>query len=354
MNLFKRISAAALVAVMALSFTACHKKGEIAVKVGDSEFTSAYYMCALIDADLAAKNEIDTKAQSDTSIDKSKEDYYYTQKIDGKSFEAYVKEQALEKLKENAAYIKKCKDEKVEIKDDELSSTKSYVEAMWTSYGYSQVYEPNGVSKETYLKYTMDSYYAEQYFNHLYGKDGTKAVTDKEIKSYRKDNYLLADILDVDLSSEQDATKSLKKTQIETYYKDLKAGKTDFKTVYETYNSIEDSQKQDSYSQVIGSDATDNPNENYDTVKKMKKDEVKLITKDNDAGYTIIVKRDLEKDKTQTANLDSTIRHALKDDEFKKDIADFAKTLKFTEIKSATKQFKVKKIEYPQNDSQNA
>ena len=44
MKNIKRIFALALVLVMALTVTACHKKDEIAVKIGDVEFTSAYYM----------------------------------------------------------------------------------------------------------------------------------------------------------------------------------------------------------------------------------------------------------------------------------------------------------------------
>lgn len=54
MKNIKRIIAAVLVSVMALGFTACHKKDETAVTVGKVNFTSAYYMCALINADSEA------------------------------------------------------------------------------------------------------------------------------------------------------------------------------------------------------------------------------------------------------------------------------------------------------------
>ena len=58
MKNIKRIIAAALVSVMALGFTACHKKDETAVTVGKVNFTSAYYMCALINADSEAKSKV--------------------------------------------------------------------------------------------------------------------------------------------------------------------------------------------------------------------------------------------------------------------------------------------------------
>ena len=54
----KRVFALALVLVMALTVAACHQKDEVAVKIGDVEFTSAYYMCALINADSEAESKV--------------------------------------------------------------------------------------------------------------------------------------------------------------------------------------------------------------------------------------------------------------------------------------------------------
>ena len=51
MKLMKNIIAVVIVFVMAFSVTGCHKKNEIAVTANGFEYTSAYYMCALINAD---------------------------------------------------------------------------------------------------------------------------------------------------------------------------------------------------------------------------------------------------------------------------------------------------------------
>ena len=91
MNILKKIFAAVLVLALAVSFCGCHKKGEVAIKVGDESFTTAYYLCAILEADMDARQQIDNKAQSDDSIDTTKEGYYYSQKIDGKKFVTYVK-----------------------------------------------------------------------------------------------------------------------------------------------------------------------------------------------------------------------------------------------------------------------
>ena len=97
----KRVFALALVLVMALTVAACHPKDEVAVKIGDVEFSSAYYMCDLINADSEAKS----KVQEELSEDESTEDVdYYSKKIDDKDFVTWVEDTAMDSLKEIAAY----------------------------------------------------------------------------------------------------------------------------------------------------------------------------------------------------------------------------------------------------------
>ena len=61
MKMMKKMIALMLVAIMALSFCACHRKDEVAVTIKDVEFTSAYYMCALINADMEAADAAEEK-----------------------------------------------------------------------------------------------------------------------------------------------------------------------------------------------------------------------------------------------------------------------------------------------------
>jgi hypothetical protein len=55
MKIFRKLIALVLVLMMVLSFAGCHKKNEIAVTIGDVEFTSAYYMCAFVNAYMEAQ-----------------------------------------------------------------------------------------------------------------------------------------------------------------------------------------------------------------------------------------------------------------------------------------------------------
>ena len=58
MKMIKNLIAILLVAMMALSASACHGKDEIAVTIDGIEFTSAYYMCALVNADSEAQSKV--------------------------------------------------------------------------------------------------------------------------------------------------------------------------------------------------------------------------------------------------------------------------------------------------------
>ena len=58
MKVIKKISALVLVCLLSLSAVGCHKKNEIAVKADGFQFTSAYYMCALINAKAEAQNKV--------------------------------------------------------------------------------------------------------------------------------------------------------------------------------------------------------------------------------------------------------------------------------------------------------
>ena len=49
MNTLKRTLALMLCVLLTITCLAgCHQKGEIAVKIGEIEFTSGYYACALV------------------------------------------------------------------------------------------------------------------------------------------------------------------------------------------------------------------------------------------------------------------------------------------------------------------
>lgn len=360
MNCFKKAIAAASVIVMALTAAACHPKDETAVTVGDVKFTSAYYMCALINADSQAKSKVKenlSDSESSSDID------YYSKKIDNKKFVTWVEDTAIEYLKEIAAYKTLCKENKLEIPEDDKKQAETYADYYWNNYGYSTYFEPNGVGQNTYKQYMLDSYYSSIYFEHLYGADGTKAIDSETVKQKMYDNFVIADLLQVSFSSKTDDEKTELKEKVNAYAEELKKGKKSFEEVYKDYNGSSDEtetangqtdekQPKDKYATILGAKDTAYESDQYDAVKAMTAGEVKVIELADNAGIVLAVKQDIKADDYYLDSLDMTVRHLIKDEEFKKDIKDYASKLKADVNNYAVKQFKVKKIKEPTSSSQ--
>lgn len=389
MKNLKRILAAALVLAMALTAAACHPKDEIAVTVGDVEFTSAYYMCALINADSEAKSRV----QEELSDDESTTDIdYYSKKIDDKDYVTWVEDTAMDYLKKIAAYKTLCKENELELDREEAENAEYYASYYWSSYGYSSYFEPNGVGEKTYTQYMKDSYYSELYFEHLYGEGGEKEIAADEVKDTMYKSFIIADMLQASFSGLEDDEITETKEQFEKYMEELKAGTKTFEEVYNDYNDIDEEEDTDtssgssssssstessstesassdasssegtasgseeeeeelepldSYASILGAEDTVYESEHFDTVNKMATNEIKIIELDDDAGIILVVKKDIKADPYYLENLDSATRHLIADEEFEADIEKYADELELTVNDYAVNQFKVKKIKEP-------
>lgn len=355
MKIFKKLFAAVLVCIMALSVTACHPKNEVAVTINGIEFTSAYYMCALINANTEAQSKVYEKL---TEEEQQKEIDYYSKKIDDKEFVTWVEDRAIEMLKEIAAYKTKCKDNKLQLDEETVSMAEYYASYYWSSYGYSAYFEPNGVGEQTYTNFMKDSYYSNLYFEHVYGKDGEKEIPAKDVKEKLYGNFIIADLLEVNFSEETADEKKAIKEKLDGYVKNYKDGKMTFEEIYNDYNDVKETDTEeteseevkplDKYASVIGAEGTGYEHDYYDKIKKLDTDEIKLFKLDEDAGYILAIKKEIKDDPYYLDNLDITVRHLIADEEFKADIAKYAKTLEADINNYAVKQFKVKKIKEPE------
>lgn len=354
MKILNKIIALVIVCVMAMSLTGCHKKGEIAVTINGYEFTSAYYMAAFLNAYSEAQNIV-YNSLSEEELSSNKEIDYTSKKVENKKFETWVKDTAIDSLKQIAYFKTKCDENKLKLSEDEIANAESYASFYWQSYGYSQFFEPNGVSFETYKQNMLDGNYAALYFEHLYGEDGEKEIAAKDVKSKLYKDFILANVLEVTFSEETDAEKKKIKEKFDGYLKDLESGKKTFEQIYIEYNDINEEDHKhedkdgpkDAHASILGAEGTGYEHEYFDKIKKLDNGEIKLFKKDNDAGYILVIKQDIKADKYYLKNMDMTIRHLLKDDEFNKDAEAAALKLNAEIDKYAVNQFKVKKIVEP-------
>lgn len=361
MKNIKRLLAVLTVICLVFTFTACHKKGEAAVKVGDLTFSSGYYACAFFFADSEARSKVEEQLKADgedtTDVD------YAKHEIDGKKYADYVKEEALNSIKKIAAAKIYCKNNKLTLGDDE-QQVELYAEYYWEN-GYSDVLIKNGVSKETYIEYMKDASYESAYFDNVFGSEGEKAVSEDALKEELSKNYALADMIDVDFTDLDDEEKTAKTEQLNTYLTELSKGKRSFEDIYHEYNGTEagadettesgdDSETAkplDDHATLIGNSETSVANDYFDEIHAMENGSVKIIDKADDAGKILVLKKDVLADPYYLTNYDSTLRHAIADEDFEKVVEDFLKTLKFTEYTSATGAFTVKKVYYPETTS---
>ena len=384
MKNFKRILSFMLVALMVLSFAGCHKKDEIAVTIGDVKFTSAYYMCALVNADSEAKNIV-YEALTDEEKNGEVEFDIYSKKVEGKDYVKWVEETAMNNLKKTAAYKILCKENKLDLDAETTEQFEMYADYYWQSG--SAYYELNGVGEKTYKNYMKDGYYSELYFEHLYGKDGEKEINADEVKDKIYSSFITANILEANFTSEmKDEDKTALKEKIDAYAKDLKDGKKTFEQVYNDYNGIKEEENheghdhtsstatssvasttsdatsstssataekeevktpKDKYATVIGDEGTGYELDQYKEIKEMKTGEIKVIEV-KDVGYILVIKQDITADEYYLDTLDMTARHLLKDEEFEKTIDEYIKKLKVDVDDYAVDQFEVKKIKEPE------
>lgn len=379
MKNFKRIFASALILLMAVYSAACHPKDEIAVTVGDISFTSAYYMCALINADSEAK----TRVQEELSEDESTTDIdYYSKKIDDKDYVTWVEDTAMETLKQIAAYKMLCEENGLELSEEDETNAENYASYYWSSYGYSTYFEPNGVGEQTYTQYMRDSYYSGIYFEFLYGAEGEKAIDAETVRTTMYENFIIADMLQASFSGLEEDQITQTTEQFNTYVEELNNGTKTFEQVYNDYNGItedtegtngssqaettessgtdssseaegtessesEELQPKDQYASILGTEDTVYASDQYDTIKEMATGEVKLIELEDDAGLILAVKQDITADPYYAETLDIATRHLIADEEFEADIKEYADGLTLEVNDYAVNQFKVKKIKEP-------
>lgn len=239
MNLLKKMTAVFLAALMLASLAACHPKDEVAITVGDTDITSAMYMCFLIQADGEARNTVDSNNADNEEYDSSTVDYY-AQTIEDTDFSSWVKTRAQEIAVEYATYIKMFNDRGLTLSEEDQSMIDQYVDYYWDSYGYSELYEPNGVSKATYKEYFSYSYKSKACFMSVYGTDGTSPVSDEDVRNAISANFAAVDTLalsysysdsdgnTVDYSDEEIAAI---KEKAQTYAQRIRDGET-FGTIY--------------------------------------------------------------------------------------------------------------------------
>lgn len=165
-----KILAMIVAIVMILTcFASCRTKDENAFVItyqGETvEIKTALYMCFLIDADQTFQTEAVKKAEADKVEYKD----YQELKYEDKDYDTWVKDKAAQSAKEFAYYEVEQKRLGLDFTEEEVSYIESEAENYWEGSegyaGYSEVYEANGISLDTFKKYYLATYKASAIYN---------------------------------------------------------------------------------------------------------------------------------------------------------------------------------------------
>ncbi len=354
-NIFKRISALVICICLVLSFAGCHKPGELAVTVGGEEFSSGFYACAFLSADTQARNRIYSEASSSSVSDK----VLHTKTIDGVSYSEWVKQEAIEIIKEMVAAKQLCEQNTVNTAE-KLESAKVNAEKEWNAN--AEYFQKNGIGVESYKLFCAYEQYSGLYFDFLYGKNGPEEVKDDELNKYIKDNYAYVNAVDVDITNMDDTKKAEQEKKFNEYIDRVKKGESFAKIQAEVkgteYN--ENEKDKDSFSNataiVWGNKDTSYESDYFDKVKDMEENSFKIVTDDTTvSGYKymiLIYKGEILGEKnTNLETIKNVAITDMKGDEYMKKIEEKAKTVSAVENEKSTKQFKVDKVYQPTNSN---
>ena len=208
---------AALAAGTAFTLSACHQKDEVALTVNGTNIPSGIYMFYVIQAEQTARNTVDSNnASADVSSTASVN--YQAQTVSGESFDNWANAQALESACEYAIVEQEFTADGLSLSSDDTSQIDTTVDEMWNGYtdsstgmqysGESATYTQNGVSKDTFTTCYTNAYKRNMLFDHIYGSGGTQAVSQSDLLTAMDQDYVLADVLEVDFSTYDPSTGS--------------------------------------------------------------------------------------------------------------------------------------------------
>ncbi len=217
----KKILAGVLAGALALSLCGCADNGYI-MKVDGMDIKNGVYLYYQQDAYQTANqklNEIYNASSSSGSSSSSSSSSssaatssssldFFTQSIENKSSSDWVKSETLRLIRQFVGVQRMAAEKGVTLDDDDINEINDVIKEMWDTenylyqlyYGFNtlgEYYEQRGISRETMkLLYEVNSL-KSKLFMQMYGKDGEKAVADKDILDYIKENYASAQIISI-------------------------------------------------------------------------------------------------------------------------------------------------------------
>ena len=382
MKVFKSVAAVLLSAAMIISLTACHKKGETVMTVGETTIDSGLYLAF----QYSAYSEFisDVSASSEESVPSGASYSYFNDKThpdDGLSLNDWVNNRTKELVKEYGAVKELCRQNNITLTVAEQDTADQYAEAYWENQGVKMYYEDYGVSYSTYKETIAYNFLTSKLFSFYYEKaddavagSGSKAVSDEEIAGAINNYAVLADHIDNKLSATydedgnsiavSDEERDAAKAKLQGYADRINKG-TSFDTIKAEFAAESGSTDTDTSSTVPSSGTAtsiytatakaytknDSDTTNYNLFNGFKDTEgfeygKAMVVEGDTDDFKMVIIYDLSKDPYYLETYRSAVIRDLKTDEFEDFLKTEAENIGVTENSSLIKFYSPSKIDF--------
>lgn len=264
---WKKAAAAVAAAALACTMTGCGKGTAYAVTIDGVQVNAGVY----IYYSYAAYNELTTTLKSENSeLDIEDDKTVKAQTMDGVGAETWILDKTMEYCQQFVAAEQKFEELKLELSEEDQTEIDSTIDSFWDNYG--EVYEKNGISKNSVKKVLENNYKTNEVFLYYYDIDGDKGVTEDEIKEYYIENnarvrYIQFSLKDGNGEDLDDAGKADMKKMVEEYLTRLKGLKSDdemdaeMDAIQSDYNAYVTSISEEAAAETATSATDENGNE---------------------------------------------------------------------------------------------
>lgn len=212
-----RLLAATVVSALLLSLAGCGNTTWVA-KNGDDVITSGMYLGYLLDG----------YNQSISSVT-APNDNYWKSTVEDKNAVDWVKNYAMNCVKEDLAILAKAREYGVVLDADDEADLERVAAYYWPSY--QEYYEKNGVGEQSYRELLRVSSIRDKLFQYYYGEDGVEPVSREELFDYLNSDYVKYKMIELSTLDEEgndldDEAKAEVKAKADGYLARLQAGES--------------------------------------------------------------------------------------------------------------------------------
>ncbi len=343
----KKFLAVLLCLILTLSAVSCGEDTNWIAKKDGETVPAGIYLYYLI----TAKSEAQSKIDKDADLFKSQ--------VEGKDAETWIKDRALELVKQHVAVEDVFEENKLKLSQDDTDYLDYYAEYMW--YYLEQNYLDSGISKASMTEVLYNTSKYEAVFEYLYGKDGPKAIPQEELDKYFTENAarihaITFSIVDKDNKTlTGDALKEVE-DKANSYYERLKNGEDILVLADEYHASLEETTEETTSSEET-TDTEPDPNrhqaiiiksnsslkeENTKKLFELKYGENVMFT---DASQIVIaVRLDMLEDKDACENYTPTAMSELKGEEYEEYVKELTSKVELEVNEKAVNRYSPKKV----------